>query len=48
MAFHSLLVGYVTLAPLHSRLIDADFLDAPALARQQAFMQRIIGALWSR
>jgi len=48
MAFHALLVGYVTLAPLHSRLIGSDFLDAAALARQRAFMHRIIGALWTR
>lgn len=48
MAFHSLLVGYVTLAPLHSRLMGADFLEADALTRQKAFMRRIIGTLWVR
>lgn len=34
MAFHSMLLGYITLAPLHKRIFDLDPLDEQHIAEQ--------------
>lgn len=44
MAFHSMLLGYITLAPLHQKIFQLDPLDAEHVA-QQLMLQSEIAAL---
>ena len=41
MAFHSMLLGYLTLAPLHEAIFDRDPLTEDALAELLALQQRL-------
>lgn len=45
-AFHALMSGYVTLAPLHRRLLGEDFLEAASLERHTELLRRIVTDLW--
>ena len=47
VAFHSLLSGYVTLAPLHGRLLGEDPLGPSALERQAGILEGIVRLLYS-
>ncbi|MAT93143.1 MAG: hypothetical protein CME59_11140 [Halioglobus sp.] len=44
MAFHSMLLGYLTLAPLHQAIFDTDPLHADALAELLALQARLAQA----
>jgi AcrR family transcriptional regulator len=46
MAFHNLMSGYVTMAPLHRRLLGEDPLGKRARTRHLAFLKDLAGALW--
>ena len=45
MAFHSMLLGYITLAPLHARIFDLDPLDPHNIAQQLMLQSEIAGLL---
>lgn len=47
VGFHSLISGYVTLAPLHARLLGEDPLGEDSLAGHREFLQLALRALWS-
>jgi AcrR family transcriptional regulator len=47
MAFHDMLSGYVTMAPIHARLLGEDPLDEEARERHIAFLKRLAKVLWS-
>jgi AcrR family transcriptional regulator len=47
MAFHNLMSGYVTMAPLHRRLLGEDPLGKPMRTRHLAFMKDLAQALWT-
>jgi TetR/AcrR family transcriptional regulator len=46
VAFHSLISGYVTLAPLHARLLGEDPLGEESLLGQRDFLRLASRALW--
>jgi AcrR family transcriptional regulator len=46
VAFHSMMAGYVTMAPLHARLTGSEPLEAPAIDDQLELMRRMAGELW--
>lgn len=46
MAFHSLMSGYVTMAPLHRRLLGAEPLAKRARTRHVAFLKDLAKTLW--
>jgi TetR/AcrR family transcriptional regulator len=46
VAFHSMMSGYVTMAPLHARLTGQKPLRAPAIEHQLELMRRMAGELW--
>jgi len=46
LAFHNLMSGYVTMAPLHRRLLGEDPLSKRARARHLAFLKDLAQALW--
>src|SRR5215470_11314729 len=46
MAFHDLMSGYVTNAPLHRRLLGEDPLSKRARERHLAFLKSLATALW--
>ncbi len=46
VGFHSLISGYVTLAPLHARLLGEDPLGEESLAGQRDFLRLASRALW--
>jgi AcrR family transcriptional regulator len=46
MAFHNLMSGYVTMAPLHRRLLGEDPLGKRARARHLDFLKDLARALW--
>jgi len=45
MAFHSMLLGYLTLAPLHQAIFEMDPLAAEALAELLGLQERLAGTL---
>ena len=45
MAFHSMLLGYLTLAPLHLAIFESDPLTAEALADLLDLQERLAGSL---
>ncbi len=45
MAFHSMLLGYITLAPLHARLFDVEPLSEEQLAEHLALLARLAADL---
>lgn len=45
MAFHSMLLGYMTLAPLHRRIFDSDPLADDAIASLVALNRRLAAAI---
>jgi len=45
MAFHSMLLGYLTLAPLHQAIFEADPLTGEALAELLELQERLAGSL---
>lgn len=45
MAFHSMLLGYITLAPLHGKIFELDPLDAGNLAQQLELQGQLAGLL---
>jgi TetR/AcrR family transcriptional regulator len=47
ITFHSMISGYVTLAPLHARLTGRDPLGAEALGEQLALMGALTRQLWA-
>jgi AcrR family transcriptional regulator len=47
IAFHSMMSGYVTLAPLHARLTDADPYSDAALDDQLLLMANVAMQLWN-
>jgi hypothetical protein len=47
VAFHSLISGYVTLAPLHARLLGEDPLGEASIAGQHGFLRLVARALWA-
>jgi TetR/AcrR family transcriptional regulator len=47
MAFHSILSGYVTMAPLHRKLLGEDPLGKRAREHHLAFLRSLAGALWA-
>jgi AcrR family transcriptional regulator len=46
VAFHSLISGYVTLAPLHARLLGEDPLGPSALEHEDGFLRLVARSLW--
>jgi AcrR family transcriptional regulator len=46
VAFHSLISGYVTLAPLHARLLGEDPLAGRALEEEEGFLRLLARSLW--
>jgi TetR/AcrR family transcriptional regulator len=46
IAFHSMMSGYVTMAPLHGRLLGRDMLAADAMAAQRALMRGLARSMW--
>jgi TetR/AcrR family transcriptional regulator len=46
MAFHSIMSGYITMAPLHRPLLGEDPLGKRARARHLDFLQRLARGLW--
>jgi AcrR family transcriptional regulator len=46
MAFHDLMSGYVTMAPLHRPLLGENPLSKPARERHLAFLKSLATALW--
>jgi len=46
MAFHNIMSGYITMAPLHRRLLGEDPLGKPARELHLAFLRSLAGALW--
>lgn len=47
VAFHAMMSGYMTMAPLHERLLGADPLSDRALAGHLGLMQRLVRELWN-
>lgn len=47
MAFHSILSGYITMAPLHRKLLGEDPLGKRAREHHLAFLRSLAGALWA-
>jgi TetR/AcrR family transcriptional regulator len=47
MAFHSILSGYITMAPLHRTLLGRDPLGKRAREHHLAFLRSLAGALWA-
>lgn len=47
MAFHNMMSGYVTMAPLHEKLLGEDPLSAAARERHLEFMKGIARVLWN-
>ena len=45
MAFHSMLLGYLTLAPLHEAIFDTDPLTKRALADLLNLQEQLAGAV---
>jgi AcrR family transcriptional regulator len=45
MGFDSLILGYVTLAPMHARLLGLDPLEPEALDAYRSFLRDLIGAV---
>ncbi len=45
MAFHSMLLGYLTLAPLHEAIFETDPLDQGALDELLKLQARLAGSL---
>ena len=45
MAFHSMLLGYITLAPLHARIFNTDPLSEEQLAKHLALQARLAADL---
>jgi AcrR family transcriptional regulator len=48
VAFHSLISGYVTLAPLHAKLLGEDPLGPHALEDEEAFLRLVARSLWRK
>lgn len=48
MAFHTMMSGYITMAPLHRKLLGQDPLSRRARASHLAFLRGLAGALWNR
>ena len=46
MAFHNIMSGYITMAPLHRPLLGEDPLSQRARARHLRFLQRLARGLW--
>jgi len=46
MAFHDIMSGYITMAPLHRKLLGEDPLSKRARERHLAFLRTLAGALW--
>lgn len=47
VAFHAMMSGYMTMAPLHARLTGEDPYGSQAIASQLLLMQRMARELWS-
>jgi AcrR family transcriptional regulator len=47
MAFHTMMSGYITMAPLHRKLLGQDPLSRRARDNHLAFLRGLAGALWS-
>ena len=46
MAFHSMVLGYVTLAPLHRKLLGGDPLAPEAIERYVELLSELSRSLW--
>lgn len=46
IAFHNMIVGYITLAPLTGKLLGGETLSHEALRRQESFMLNMARSLW--
>jgi hypothetical protein len=46
MAFHSIMSGYITMAPLHRKLLGEDPLSKRARDEHLTFLRNLAGALW--
>jgi AcrR family transcriptional regulator len=46
IAFHNMIVGYITLSPLTEKLIGGDPLSRDAIKRQEAFMLNLARSFW--
>lgn len=46
ISFHSMMSGYITLAPLHKPLLGREPLGKSARARHLAFLKALAGAMW--
>jgi TetR/AcrR family transcriptional regulator len=46
MAFHSIMSGYITMAPLHRKLLGEDPLSKRARDEHLTFLRSLAGALW--
>jgi len=46
MAFHSMMSGYITMAPIHRKLLGEDPLSKRARESHLAFLRSLAGALW--
>jgi TetR/AcrR family transcriptional regulator len=47
MAFHSILSGYITMAPLHRKLLGTDPLAKRTREQHLTFLRSLAGALWA-
>ena len=47
MAFHTMMSGYITMAPLHRKLLGQDPMSRRARDNHLAFLRGLAGALWS-
>jgi len=47
MAFHTMMSGYITMAPLHRKLLGEDPMSRRARDSHLAFLRGLAGALWS-
>jgi len=47
LTFHAFMSGYVTLAPLHARLLGEDPLSPLALEQQAAMLRLLVSASWA-